>query len=73
METTELTRDQIARLITFGRKIWKSLTEQEREAYYCDHGTIGFVEDVASLLHLELCSVSLSRFEFIHNSIIKVK
>ena len=71
METSrELTKEQIGRLITVGRKIWKMLTPDEQSAYYVDIGTIGFVEDVASILHLSLCATSLKTFEFIHNGII---
>ena len=68
--TKELTKEQAARLITVGRKIWKMLTPDEQEAYYVDIGTIGFVENVASMLHLNLYTTSLKTFEFIHNSII---
>lgn len=66
----ELTKEQAARIITVGRKIWKMLTDDEKTRYYVDIGTIGFVEDVARLLHLDLCMTSLKTFEFIHNSII---
>ena len=68
--TKELTKEQAARLITVGRKIWKMLTPDEQSAYYVDIGTIGFVEDVARMLHLDLYTTSLKTFEFIHNSII---
>ena len=66
----ELTKTQISRLINVGRKIWKMLTPDEQSAYYVDIGTIGFVETVADLLHLSLCTVSLKDFEAIHNAII---
>lgn len=65
----ELTKAQISRLINVGRKIWKMLTPDEQYAYYVDIGTIGFVETVAELLHLSLCTVSLKDFEAIHNAI----
>lgn len=65
----ELTKEQTGRLITFGRRLWKTLTQEEREAYYADIGTIGFVEDVSRILHLNLCTTSLSHFEAIHRSI----
>jgi hypothetical protein len=66
----ELTKTQISRLINVGRKIWKMLTPDEQSAYYVDTGTIGFVETVAELLHLDLYTVSLKDFEAIHNAII---
>ncbi|MBO7323430.1 MAG: hypothetical protein J6U51_07600 [Bacteroidales bacterium] len=65
----ELNKKQIGRLITAGRRIWKSLTPEEQEAYYYDTGTIGFVEDVAKLLHLHIYNTSLTTFEAIHRSI----
>ena len=66
----ELTKLQAGRLITVGRKIWKMLTPDEQSAYYVDVGTIGFVETIADLLHLSLCTLSLKDFEAIHNAII---
>lgn len=66
----ELTKEQQSRLINMGRKIWKMLTPDEQCMYYVDIGTIGFVEEVATLLHLDLCTTSLKTFEAIHNAII---
>lgn len=66
----ELTKEQQKRLIDVGRKIWKMLTPDEQAMYYVDIGTIGFVEDVATLLHLGLNTTSLKTFEAIHNAII---
>lgn len=66
----ELNKEQMSRLINVGRKIWKMLTPDEQSAYYVDIGTIGFVETIADLLHLSLCTCSLSTFEAIHNAII---
>lgn len=65
-----LTKEQKNRLCKVGRRIWRMLSDDERDAYYCDTGTIGFVENVATLLHLGLCTVTLDEFERIHNYII---
>jgi hypothetical protein len=67
----KLTKENAQRLVNFGRKVWKMLTDAEREAYYLDNGTIGFVEDIATVLHLQLCEVSLAEFEAIHNLIVR--
>ena len=67
----KLTKENARRLVNFGRKVWKMLTDDEREAYYIDNGTIGFVEDIATVLHFQLCEVSLTEFEAIHNLIIR--
>lgn len=66
----KLTKEQIGRLITVGRRMWKSLTHDEQDKYYDGHGTIGFVHDVARVLHLDLGGVSTKDFDFIHNSIV---
>lgn len=59
------------KLITVGHTIWhKLLTAEDREQYYHDTGTIGFVENVANLLHMGLEKVTLTEFEDIHNKII---
>lgn len=69
MENNVLTKKQANRLITVARKIWKTLTPEEQEGYYNDIGTIGFVENVAVLLHLGLYKVSIAEFEAIHSRI----
>lgn len=69
MSGTALTRTQKGRLVTMARRIWKSLSHEEQERYYYDTGTIGFVENVAQLLGLHLCTLTLSEFEQIHTKI----
>ena len=39
------------RLIQLAKTIWPFLTNDEKEAYYCDCGTIGFIEDLCHLIH----------------------
>ena len=71
MENKEMTLEQKARLVKFGHRVWKMLSPEEKDAYYCDTGTIGFVEDVVDMLHLSNCVVPLSEIEAIHNLIIR--
>lgn len=42
------------RLKELCRTVWSLLTEEERERYLYDTGTIGFIEDVAKILDLEV-------------------
>lgn len=71
MSGTALTRIQKGRLVTIARRIWKSLSREEQERYYNDTGTIGFIEDVAQLLGLHLCTLTLGEFEQIHTKIFR--
>lgn len=67
----KLTREQIGRLITVGRRMWKALNHDEQEGYYNDcNGTIGFVQDVARVLHFDLGGISVKDFDFVHDSIV---
>lgn len=59
------------RLCKFGRKVWKSLTHNERVNYYYDTGTIGFVEKISSILYIDLDEFSQEEFEKIYEFIIK--
>ena len=46
------------RLTELCNTIWKLLTDDERENYFYDCGTIGFVEAVADMLYLDLEELS---------------
>lgn len=67
--TNQLNKTQTARLVTLTRRIWKSLSREERENYYNDTGTIGFIEDVARILNLHTYKLTLNEFETIHNKV----
>lgn len=67
---TDITTEQITRLITAGRKIWKALTEDEKCNYYYDNGTYAFVAKVADLLYIDLNDLYWTEFDDIHNKII---
>lgn len=43
-----------ARLKYFCRQVWWFLTDDEKDAYYCDIGIIGFIEHCAQMLHIRL-------------------
>ena len=58
------------KLIRVGHTIWHELlTDDDREQYYNDSGTIGFMENVANLLHMDLEEVTLTEFEAIHDKL----
>lgn len=69
MKNLKLTSAQEERLVKFGDHVWSSLTPDERDAYYCDNGTIGFVEDCIAMLHLQNYDFPLPVLERIHNKI----
>ena len=58
----------INRLITVGRELWNQLTDDERETWANDTGTMGFVEHVQEILHIDLNDVD--EFEQVHELII---
>lgn len=62
------TENELNRLVTVGRELWNNLTDDERETWACDTGTLGFVEHVFEILHLD--TESVDDFEQIHNLII---
>lgn len=45
---------QKQRFVAIGRQIWQSLTNDEQEDYYYAGGKIGFLEDVAQILHMDM-------------------
>lgn len=70
---TKLTKTQINRLKTFGRKTWNSLTKEEQESFYYDTGTIGFVECMADVLHIKLSPLDCDIMEELQAYITEVK
>lgn len=70
----KLNKKQLNRLITFGRRVWNSLTKEEQEDYYYDRGTYGFVEDIMAILHIhKLEFESIEQFEHVHELITREK
>lgn len=70
----KLNKKQLNRLITFGRRVWNSLTKEEQEDYYYNRGTYGFVEDIMAILHIhKLEFESIEQFEYVHELITKEK
>lgn len=52
---------QKQKLIAIGRQIWQSLTDDEQENYYYyTAGKIGFLEDVAQILHIDMRDADVS-------------
>lgn len=42
---------------------WSMFTEDEKEGYYCGMGTIGFVEDVSSMIGFDLEKLTEEEFD----------
>lgn len=51
---------QKQRFIAVGRQIWQSLTDDEQEDYYYTDGKIGFLEDVAQILHMNMRNANVN-------------
>ena len=51
---------QKQRFVAIGRQIWQSLTDDEQEDYYYTEGKIGFLEDVAQILHMDMRDADVS-------------
>lgn len=66
------TMEQLNRLITVGRRVWNSLTEEEQANYYYDVGTYGFVEDIMAILRIHELE-SVEQFEYVRELIIENK
>lgn len=58
-----MTKEELTRLTEMAQTIWELLTEDEREAFYVDIGTIGFVENVANLLHINISTMLLDELD----------
>lgn len=58
-----MTQKELTHLTETAQTIWKRLTEDEREAFYADIGTIGFVENVAGILHMDISTMTLDEFD----------
>lgn len=45
------------RVATVAAQVWQLLTEDEKTDYYYTTGTIGFVEDIVDMLHIDIEAV----------------
>lgn len=46
-----------ARLATVAVQVWQLLSEDEKENYFYTTGTIGFIEDIIGMLHIDIEAV----------------
>ena len=60
---TKITEQQNARVIDFGKTIWENLSRTERERYYCGDGTIAFVVNLLTILHLDQVYIPSEDFD----------
>lgn len=43
-----------ARVATVAVQVWQLLSEDEKTDYYYTTGTIGFIEDIIDMLHIDM-------------------
>lgn len=43
-----------ARVATVAAQVWQLLSEDEKTDYYYTTGTIGFIEDIIDMLHIDI-------------------
>ena len=63
------TDEQEIKLMINGRILWSSLTDEQKDSYYSDTGTYGFIENLCMTMCLTV-SDDLDQFERVHNQII---
>ena len=66
MDKEKLTHNDEDRVVYIADHIWHTLTKDERELWYSDTGTIGFIEEVIYLLHQEVTEDFVER---VHNRV----
>ena len=71
MENTRImSKEQIDRIIRYGRRAWKLLTPEERNIYTNDIGIAKFVECVASILRVNDYYISFTDLDAVIQMII---
>ena len=65
----KINEQQITRIIDLGKTVWENLSRTERERYYCDDGTIAFVDHLLTILHLDQLFIPTEDFEKLLNAI----
>lgn len=65
----KINEQQMARVIDFGKTIWENLSRTERERYYYDDGTIAFVDNLLTILHLDQVFIPSEDFDKLLNTI----
>lgn len=63
------TEDEETDLILKGRILWCTMSDEQKEAYYCDTGTYGFIENLCTTLRLKVTD-DIDQFERVHEKII---
>lgn len=58
-----MTKLELARLTEMAQIVWRLLDVEEKEAFYADTGTIGFVESIADMLHINISTMSLNELD----------
>lgn len=60
----------ITELINLSKYMWSHLSEQEKEIYCCTVGTLGFIEELADYLKIDLRDIDPDQIDEINDLII---
>lgn len=71
--TKIMSKEQIGRIIRYGRRAWKLLTQEERDAYTNDVGVATFVKNVASILRVNDYYISFTDLDAVIQMIINYR
>lgn len=63
------TDDEEIDIIVNGRILWSTMSEKQKDVYYCDIGTYSFIENLCTTLRLKVTD-DIDQFERVHEKII---
>lgn len=66
-----MTMNEMKRMTQVGRRTWNALTNAEKDAWYCDTGTYGFIECIADILHIDISNWSADNMDYVEAQIVK--
>ena len=66
-----MTTHELKRMTQVGKRVWNALTNEEREAWYYDAGTYGFIECIADILHVDVSTWTLQDMTYVVSRVCK--
>ena len=63
-----MSKEDKVRLKEMCIKVWSLLTDDEKEQYYYNDGTIGFVEDMSNILYIDSNKLTVTDLDDIIDS-----
>lgn len=58
------------RFVTFCEQAWDLLSQDEKEAHYCDAGILGFIDSCIAILHIQDAELTVEDLDFICDRIL---